>query len=123
MLAGSPGEEVLPESGRVVLHLPLARSWWLSSGFEERRANGVAPKPGPSGSPSARGARMSASCAPADYVRHQRVRHTAACRPLGSRPKTGLTQRKRNLVEPGSGGCGGCGGCGSDGVCDEDVYP
>ena len=59
--------------------------------------------PGPSGSPSARGARMSASCALAAHVLHQRVRHAPACRPLGSRPK--LVSHK---------GCGDCGGCGSD---------
>ena len=81
-----------------------AGTWRLSSGSIERRANGAAPKPGPSGSPSARGARMSASCALAAHVRHQRIRHAPACRPLGSRPKLVSQKRKRNLVEPGRGG-------------------
>ena len=93
VLAGPPGGEALPELGRVVHHVPLSRSLWLSSGSVERRANGVAPKPGPSGSPSALGARMSATCALAAHVRHQRVRHAPACRPLGSRPKL-VSQKK-----------------------------
>ena len=66
------------------------------SGSVERRANGAAPKPGPSGSPSAHGGRMSASCDLATHVRHQRVRQALACRPLGSRPK--LVSQKGNAT-------------------------
>ena len=92
----APLLERLPELGRVVQLVPLTRSWWLSTGRVESRANGVAPNPGPSGSPSARGARMSASGALAAHVRHQRVRHAPACRPLASRPK--LVSQKGNAT-------------------------
>ena len=39
---------------------------------------------------------MSASCDLATHVRHQRVRHAPACRPLGSRPK--LVSQKGNAT-------------------------
>ena len=72
-------------SSRDSLLLPW--SWWLSSVSVGRRASGVAPKPGSSGSPSVRGARTSTSCALAAHERHQRVRHATTRRPLDSRPK------------------------------------
>ena len=76
VLAGPLGGEALLELGRVVHLVPLSRSWWLSSGSVERRANGVAPKPGPSGSPSARGAKMSER-----ILRSSRTLAAPACSP------------------------------------------
>ena len=57
---------------------------------------------------------MSASCAPAAHVRHQRVRHAPGMSTTVLSTETGLTQRKRNLVEP-SGGGGGWGRGGEGG--------
>ena len=71
-----PGGEALPELGRVVQLVPLPWSWWLSSGSVERRASGAAPKPGPSGSPSAHGARVS-TCGTSVFAMHWHVDHWA----------------------------------------------
>ena len=75
VLAGPLGGEAHLELGRVEQLVPLPRSWWQSSGSVER---GVAPKPGPSGSPS--------PC--------------TGMSTTGLSTETGHTKRKRNLVEP-----------------------
>ena len=99
---------------------PPLRPWRLSSGSLERRpqrapcrTSGATLLPGPSGSPSSRGARMSAACAHAACERHQRVRHgpcpparvraegsaaTAEVSSSGQHKKTKVTHEPRRFV-------------------------